>query len=326
MKAAKRKIIIPGGTGFLGVSLAGYLVGFGFEVVILSRGLKPNQNGIRYTQWDGKTLSTWANELDGAYAVINLAGRTVDCRYTQKNKNEIINSRVDSTKVIGEAIKRCINPPKIWLNASSATIYRDSRDKFMDETTGEVGDDFSMNVCKVWEKTFFDIDLPNIRKVALRTSIVLGSHGGALEPLVNLAKFGLGGVQGDGGQFFSWLHIDDFNQIIVWLLEQNQLSGVINCVGPQPVTNKKLMQLLRKAVGMSFGLSLKKWMLEIGAFFMQTETELVLKSRKVVPQRLLESGYEFSFDTLEDTINDLVARKKSHQPTKNKDKQLVLQN
>ncbi|MGB0525922.1 MAG: TIGR01777 family oxidoreductase, partial [Flammeovirgaceae bacterium] len=306
MKKQKNKIVIPGGSGFLGISLAGYLSGAGYAVVILSRQKKNTQNGIRYEQWDGKTLGAWAKEIEGALAVINLAGRTVDCRYNQKNKAEILNSRIDSTAILGKAIQQCQTPPEVWINASSATIYRDSREQFMDEETGIIGDDFSMNVCKAWEKAFYSFELTHTRQLALRTSIVLGRHGGAFQPLRNLAKMGLGGKQGDGGQFFSWLHIDDFNRILLWLLQNPQFSGTVNCVAPHPVTNEEAMATLRKALNVPFGLNLPKWTLAIGAFFMRTETELVLKSRKVIPKRLLDQGFQFNFPTLVEAMNDLM--------------------
>lgn len=311
MNATKR-IIISGGSGFLGTSLAGYLTGSNYEVVILSRNPKPSRNGIRYATWDGKTLGAWTQELEGAFAIINLAGKSVDCRYHQKNKDEILNSRLDSTAIIGEAIKQTNTRPQIWFNASSATIYRDSRDKFMDENTGEVGNDFSMNVCKAWEKVFFECHIPNIRKVALRTSIVLGRHGGAFQPLVNLAKVGLGGSQGDGGQFFSWLHIDDFNRIILFLLNNHQINGVVNCVAPKPVENHVLMKILRKETKVSFGIPLPKLLLSIGAFMIRTETELILKSRKVIPKRLTELGFKFKFNTLDKAIHDLLDKKQTN--------------
>lgn len=302
------KIIIPGGSGFLGVSLAGYLTGLGYEVIILSRNNKEGLNGIRYIEWDGESMGNWAKEFENAVAIINLAGKSVDCRYTEKNKAAILSSRLNSTKIIGEAIKQCTHPPKVWMNASSATIYVDSREQFMDEETGIIGNDFSMNVCKSWEKVFYDSLTPTpVRKIALRTSIVLGKHGGAFIPLLNLAKVGLGGKQGDGGQFFSWLHIDDFNRSIHWLLT-NDLEGNVNIVGPKPIENEAVMSLLRKAVNRNYGLNLSNWMLKIGAFFRGTETELILKSRKVIPQRLLKAGFKFKFDTLESACTDLVNR------------------
>lgn len=309
MKTRTGKIIIAGGSGFLGTSLAAYLTGLDYEVVILTRAQAHVQHGVRYEQWDAKSLGDWQNEFEGAFAVINLTGKSVDCRYTQKNKDEILSSRLDSTRVIGQVIQHCKQAPQVWLNSSSATIYDDSRIQFMDEETGIIGDDFSMNVCKAWEKIFYEQDTPHTRKLALRTSIVLGNHGGAFKPLVNLAKVGLGGKQGDGEQFVSWLHIDDFNRIIAWLLMHEHFSGTVNCVSPAPVENHEFMTVLRKAVGRSFGFNLPKWALTIGAVFMQTEAELILKSRKVIPKRLLAAGFQFVHPTLEGAIASLVYKK-----------------
>jgi len=301
-----KKIVIPGGSGFLGMSLARFFERQGYSVIVLSRKAKKSEGNVSFIQWDGKLLGPWADEFENASAIINMAGRTVDCRYTEANKAQILNSRLDSTKIIGEAIQKCQNPPKVWLNSSSATIYEGSRDKMQDEETGTIGNDFSMNVCKEWEQMFFSSELPQTRRVALRTSIVLGKGGGAMQPLLNLAKVGLGGTQGDGGQFFSWLHIKDFVKIVNWLIEHEQIEGVVNCVAPNPVTNKELMQILRKSVGMPLGLPLANWMLKLGAMLIQTETELILKSRKVYPKRLVEEGYFFQYTLLEDAIAEIV--------------------
>lgn len=297
-----KKIIIPGGSGFLGQHLANYFSDKGFKIIILSRNTKPSIGNIHYAKWDGKTIGDWANHFEDAFAVINMAGRSVDCRYTDANKAEILNSRVDSTKIIGEAIKKTQNPPNIWLNSSTGTIYRYSEDMEMTEAKGEIGEGFSVNVAKAWEKTFREVDVPNVRKVIMRTSIVIGKNGGAMQPLVQLTKFGLGGFQGSGKQFISWLQVEDFCRITDYLLQHNHAEGIYNVVSPKPIRNKAFMKILRKVLKVPIGLPAMKWMIEIGAFFMRTESELVLKSRRLVPKRLLSEGFEFKYVNIEDAL------------------------
>jgi len=256
--------------------------------------------------WDAKTIDDWATELDGADVLINMTGRSVDCRYHQKNKDLILNSRVDSTTVLGEAIAVCKNPPKVWLNSSTATIYRHSLDKEMDEEHGEIGNGFSVSVAKAWEKAFFEANTLSTRKVALRTAIVLGKEGGALQPMVKMTKLGLGGKQGSGDQKFSWIHEDDFVQIIDFCIKNSEIDGAINVVSPHPSDNKTLMRLLRKTLNIPFGIPAPKPILEMGAFLIRTETELLLKSRNVIPKRLLEHGYTFSYQNLETALKELI--------------------
>lgn len=297
-----QKIIIPGGSGFLGQHLATYFSKKGFEIVILSRSSKPSKGNIHYAKWDGKTLGDWASHFEAAFAVINMAGRSVDCRYTAANKAEILNSRVDSTKIIGEAIKQAKNPPRIWLNSSTGTIYRYSEDKEMTETAGEIGEGFSVNVAKAWEKTFREVDVPNVRKVIMRTSIVIGRNGGAMQPLVQLTKLGLGGFQGSGKQFISWLQVEDFCRITEYLIHNEKAEGIYNVVSPKPIRNQAFMKILRQILNVPIGLPAMKWMIEIGAFFMRTESELVLKSRRLVPERLLSEGFEFQYVDIEEAL------------------------
>jgi uncharacterized protein (TIGR01777 family) len=245
--------------------------------------------------------------LEGAFALINLAGKNVNCRYTAENKREILESRVHSTKVLAKAFETLKDPPGVWLQMSSATIYRHAQDKPMDETFGEIGDDFSMNVCKEWEKAFDDIKIPNLRKIVMRTSIVLGRDGGALRPMKNLVKFGLGGSQGTGKQMMSWIHQDDLAGIVEWML-RDSASGVYNVTAPQPVTNATFMKQLRAACGAWFSTSTPGWLLASGAKLIGTETELVLKSRWVIPKRLIQEGYRFKFPSVESALKDLLAR------------------
>ncbi|MFK7949956.1 MAG: TIGR01777 family oxidoreductase [Saprospiraceae bacterium] len=297
-----QKIIIPGGSGFLGQHLANYFSNKGFEIIILSRSTKPSKGNIYYAKWDGKTMGDWTSHFENAFAIINMTGRSVDCRYTATNKTEILNSRVDSTKIIGEAIEKTKNPPKIWLNSSTGTIYRYSEDKEMTEKEGEIGEGFSVDVAKAWEKTFQEVKNPNVRKVIMRTSIVIGKNGGAMQPLVQLTKFGLGGSQGTGKQFISWLQVQDFCRITEYLIDNQNAEGIYNVVSPKPIRNKTFMKILRNVLHVPIGLPAMKWMIEIGAFFMRTESELVLKSRRLVPERLLSEGFEFKYVDIEEAL------------------------
>ncbi|MFP9099683.1 TIGR01777 family oxidoreductase [Flavobacterium sp. RHBU_24] len=300
-----KKLVIAAGTGFLGQALTAYFKDTVDEIIILTRGENRNNANIKYVHWDAKTLNCWEAELEHADVLINLAGKSVDCRYTEQNKNKIIASRVDSTVVLGKAIAQCDYLPLHWLNSSTATIYRHSEDKQMDEVTGEVGADFSMNVAKMWERAFFCCHIPTTRKTALRTSIVLGKGGGAFPALLKLAQLGLGGKQGNGRQFVSWIHETDFARAVGFLI-QNKMDGVVNVVSPAPVRNSEFMTTLRKAAGIPFGIPQPKWLLQLGAAVIGTETELVLKSRNVVPSRLLEAGFKFEYAEVERTLADLV--------------------
>lgn len=296
-----KTIIIAAGTGFMGRHISKHFLDENWNVIVLTR--NPIDNGIRnYKEihWDAKKIADWSSFLDGSEIVLNLTGKSVDCRYTEKNKAEIINSRVDSTKVLHKVIATCKTPPKLWINASTATIYRDSRDKEMTEANGEIGADFSMGVAKKWEKSFFEKKLNNTRQVALRTSLVLGKDGGVLGPLINLVKFRLGGHHGDGQQKFAWIHIDDVVGIIKHIYENENLRGAINCTAPSKITNADFMGSLRKVLSIKWGLNHPKWMLSMGAIFIGTETELILKSRWVYPEIILNSGYTFKYrDELE---------------------------
>ena len=300
-----KKLIIAAGTGFLGQVLVEHFKNKFDEIVIFTRGEHKILDDIKYVNWDAKTFSGWENELENASVLINLAGKSVDCRYTDANKKEIYNSRINSTKILNEAVLNCKNPPKHWLNSSTSTIYRFSLDKQMDEVYGETGDDFSMNIAKSWEKTFFETETPKTLKTALRTSIVLGKNGGAFIPLKMLTKFGLGGKQGKGNQFISWIHEKDFARAIEFIAEK-EMSGIVNVVSPEPIANYEFMKTLQKSIGVSFGISTSKFLLKIGSFIIRTEPELVLKSRNVIPKRLQENGFQFEYDTLEKAIKNLL--------------------
>lgn len=300
-----KKLIIAGGTGFLGQALTAYFKDAYDEIVILSRSENKTEEHVRYVYWDARSKGAWCRELEGTTAVINLCGKSVDCRYTEKNKALIFSSRLDSTAIIGEAILACQTPPLVWINGASATIYRYSETEPMTERTGEIGTGFSIEVCKSWENVFNNFRLPATRKVNLRISMVMGKTGGVFPELMNIIKKGLGGTMGKGRQQVSWIHIDDFCRMVDWSIETQSVQGIYNSVAPNPVSNKILMQLLRRKAGVPFGLPATAWMLEIGAFFIKTETELILKSRYSYPERALEEGFQFKHQTIESCLNQL---------------------
>lgn len=313
----KRKIIIAGGTGFIGKELIKLFSANNDEIIVLTRGLKNvqtnsydheyvlHQSNTRYVLWDAKTAGEWVKELEAADIIINMCGKSVNCRYTAKNKAAIFSSRTQTTTLLGEAIRNCVAPPKLWINASSATIYRHATDRPQDEYNGEIENDFSVQVCKLWEKTFFDVRTPFTRKVALRMAVTLGS-GGVIVPYFNLLKFGLGGQQGSGQQMYSWVHIKDTCRIINWIYDHKEMEGVYNCSSPNPVSNKVFMRTLRNVTGHKIGLPAYEWMLKIGAAIIGTETELILKSRWVLPARLLETGFHFEYDTIDKAFTEIV--------------------
>jgi uncharacterized protein (TIGR01777 family) len=292
-----KKIVIAGGTGFIGKYLAGQFQSLGYEVVIISR----RENNVRWENTAGIIAA-----LENSEMLINLAGKSVDCRYNQKNKDEILRSRTETTKILGQAILKCSNPPPLWVNSSTATIYRHAEDRPMTEATGEIGKGFSVNVATNWEKVFFSFQLPQTRQVALRMAIVLGKGGGVVKPFVNLVRFGLGGKQGNGKQMFSWIHIEDLLNIILFFQLHKELNGVFNCSAPNPVDNKTLMKTFRKLMNVKFGLPAPAWLLEMGATIIKTETELILKSRWVVPEKLVEAGYVFKYPAIEPALSNIL--------------------
>ncbi len=298
-------VVLAGGTGFLGDVLARALTARGVPVVVLTRRPRPARGLVRFIPWDGRTVGDWRSELEGAAAVINLAGRSVDCRYGPANRRRILESRVDSTRALGEAIAACALPPATWINSSSATIYRHALDRPMDEPTGELGSGFSVDVCRAWEKALFEAAVPRTRRVALRTALVMGRDGGPFPVLARLARFGLGGTFASGEQYVSWIHEEDFAAAVLHVLDTPGLEGPVNVAAPDPRPNAEFMRTLRHALGVRIGLPSARWMLEVGAFLLRTETELVLKSRRVVPTRLLASGFRFRYTTIEEALPDL---------------------
>jgi uncharacterized protein (TIGR01777 family) len=310
-----KKIILAGGSGFLGGELAQHFTTLGWEVIILTRKSRLRAEGLREVAWDSKSVGDWARELEGATAVVNLTGRSVDCRYNARNRREIMDSRVNSTRAVGEAIARCKTPPRVWLNSSTATLYQHTFGKPHDESSREMDsatdakDAFSVEVAQAWERTLDEAKTPRTRKVALRTSMVLGLGRNSVFPVLRrLTKFGLGGRQGSGRQFVSWIHAEDFCRAVEWVIAHDELAGPINQCAPNPLPNVEMMMLFRAVCGMPIGLPATEWMLEIGAFFLRTETELIFKSRRVVPGRLLESGFKFNFPYFREALVDLEQR------------------
>jgi hypothetical protein len=303
-----KRLVIASGSGFLGDALIHYFGSKFDEYIILTRSPHQNENNIKYIQWDAKTIGEWTQYLEGAECVINLCGKSVDCRYNAKNKTLIFSSRLDSTAVLGKAIANCKDAPKVWMNAASATIYRYSEDKIMTETDVEYGEGFSVEVCKAWEKIFNESQTPNTRKINLRISMVMGKRAGVFPVLRKLTKRFLGGKMGSGNQMVSWIHQEDFCRLVEWLINNKNAAGPYNVAAPNPISNDRMMKIFRKELKVPFGLPAYEWMLEIGAFFMRTETELILKSRNVISDRAMKEGFDFKFKTMEECVKNLEAR------------------
>jgi uncharacterized protein (TIGR01777 family) len=311
---SRERIVIAGGGGFLGGILARRWNESGPEVVMLSRSPQLRNDGAREIFWDARSLGDWAATLNGASALINFTGRTVNCRYNEKNRRQILDSRVLSTRVLGQAIAQCPKPPAVWLNASTATIYKHTFGNAWDES-GEIGatpeakDEFSVQVAQAWEEALREANTPSTRKVALRTAMVLGLHENSVFPMLRrLVRLGLGGRMGSGDQFVSWIHEEDFCRAIEWLIARGDLDGVVNVAAPNPVTNREMMQIFREVIRVPVGLPAASWMLELGAIFLRTETELIIKSRRVVPARLVASGFDFRFSEMMAAVREIQDR------------------
>ena len=307
------RVVMPGGSGQVGTMLARAFYADGHDVVVLSR--RPSSQPWRVVEWDGVRLGAWQRDVDGSDVVINLTGRSVNCRYTTANRKEILQSRVLSTRVVGQAIAAAARKPHVWLQASTATIYAHRYDSPNDEHSGILGGTepgapnswrFSIDVARAWERAFEEAVVDGTRKVALRSAMTLSPDpGGVFDRLLGLAHHGLGGSAGDGRQFLSWIHYEDFIAAVRWLIDRDDIKGAVNVSAPNPLPNAEFMQVLCKACGVRIGLPARKWMLEIGAVFMRTETELILKSRRVVPARLLEGGFNFKYPDWRDAAVDL---------------------
>ena len=311
------KIVIPGGSGQVGSLLARAFRAGGHDVVVLGRG---GASDAHVVPWDGRTLGAWVSEIEGADVVVNLAGRSVNCRYTQKNMAEMMSSRVDSTRVVGLAIAQASRPPRVWLQMSTATIYAHRFDAANDEATGIIGGDepdvpsywrFSIDIAKAWEREQAEASTPRTRKVALRSAMVMSpDRGGIFDVLLGLTRRGLGGTIAGGSQFMSWIHERDFVRAIELLIAREDFEGPVNLASPNPLVQRDFMAALRRASGTRVGLPVTRWMAEIGAFFLRTDTELTFKSRRVVPGRLLGAGFAFDFPDWPAAAADLVARRR----------------
>jgi uncharacterized protein (TIGR01777 family) len=310
------RIVIPGGSGQVGRMLARHFHSQGHAVVVLSR--IPQAAPWSVAEWDASTLGPWVDELEHSDVCINLAGRSVNCRYTEANRREIYESRIRPTQLLHEAIASLRKPPRVWLNASTATIYRHALDRPMNEASAELGGDepgapatwnFSIEVAKGWEGTFFSAATPRTRRVALRSALTLSpDRGGIFDVLLGLVRRGLGGAMGSGSQMVSWIHESDFLNAVDFLIAHEEFSGVVNLAAPNPLPNRDFMRALREAWGTHIGMPAPAWLIEIGTFLMRTESELVLKSRWVLPRRLLDAGFGFQFPEWASAARDLVSR------------------
>lgn len=316
------KIVIPGGTGQVGRILARAFHGRGDDVVIVSRG---GSTDAAVVAWDGCSVGGWADEVDGADVVVNLAGRSVNCRYTDANLQAMMSSRVDSTRAVGLAIEQAARPPHVWLQMSTATIYAHRCDAPNDEATGQIGGaeagvpeywKFSVDIAQARERTQQEANTPRTRRVALRTAMVMSpDRGGIFDVLLRLTRVGLGGPVGGGRQFMSWIHDRDFARAVDFLIARDDIDGPVNLTAPTPLPQRDFMAGLRAAWGARIALPATKWMAAIGAFFLRTDTELTLKSRRVVPTRLLDARFAFEFPEWADAARDLVERWRAHRDT-----------
>ncbi len=311
------RIVIPGGTGQVGGILRRRYAASGHDVVVLSRQPETVEPGVRHRVWDGRSVGDWAEELDGADVVVNLAGRSVSCRYTDEHLLQMMNSRVDSTRAVGRALELVARPPAVWLQMSTATIYADRRDAPNDEATGIIGGhesgvpaywEFSVRIAQHWEAAQQEATLPDTRRVALRAAMVMSpDRGGVFDYLLRMARLGLGGPVAGGGQYVSWIHADDLCRAIDLLIARPDLEGPVNLAAPGPLPQRELMRDLRRAWGRRPGLPATRRMAELGAWALRTDTELLLKSRRVVPGRLLEAGFSFDHPSWPEAAADLVA-------------------
>ncbi len=301
----KRKVVIAGGSGLLGQSLSEVLINQGYEVVILTRGKEKVENGKSYVHWDSQTVGDWAKELDGSHALVNFTGRSINCIYTKKNKHDIVHSRVDSVRALWEALHQTKNPPQAFINAGALAIYGNTTEK-CDENAPH-GSGFSADVCKMWEEAFYKESHSSIRQVLFRIGIVLTPENGALEPLKKLVTFNLGGTVGSGKQYFSWIHIDDMNEMIIRAIENETMQGTYNAATPEAPTNKQFMKTMRKVMDKGWAPKTPTPFVWLGAYlFMRTEPEIVLEGRFGYPKKLLDEGFEFKFPQLEQALEDLI--------------------
>jgi uncharacterized protein len=290
------KIVIAGGTGFIGSYLYQKLTEEGNEVVLISR-----KTG--HIQWNVQKIKT---AIKGSDVLINLSGRSINCRHNTENKKEILSSRISTTRMLSEAVTKCTLPPKVWINSSATAMYEYKVGNVSTEKTFVKAISFLSDVVEKWESEFFLRNDKRTRKVALRTAVVLGKNGGALYKLLQLTRLGLGGKAGNGHQMFSWIHVDDYFRIIKFIINNDNLSGIINCSSPHAVTNNQLMHELRKNVGVRIGIPSPAFGIKIGAMLLNTEADLILGSSNVYPEVLLNAGYEFEYPTISSALYQLV--------------------
>ncbi|MDQ8185475.1 TIGR01777 family oxidoreductase [Pelagicoccus sp. SDUM812002] len=301
-----KKLVIAGGTGFLGQVLARHFTRKNWQVIILTRDPHPPTFVGQPLNWNGETLGSWTAALEGAHAIVNLCGKSVDCRYHPSNRKQILDSRIAPTRVLAQAIQKLERPPAVWLNAASATIYRHSLETPMDENHGELGDGFSVDICRAWEAAFFEDNLTQTRRVALRTSMVLGHGKNSVYPiLARIARCGMGGKLGSGEQMVSWIHEADFARAVEFAIDDEEISGTLNVTAPAPLRNSVFMRAIRGAVRIPFGLPHYRPMLEVAAWLLRTETELTLKSRFAVPAKLLKRRFVFYYPFVDEALGDL---------------------
>ncbi|GAA5040141.1 DUF1731 domain-containing protein [Streptomyces siamensis] len=315
------KVVIPGGTGQVGTVLRRALSAAGHEVVVLTR--RPTRRGE--VPWDGRTLGPWADVIDGSDLVVNLAGRSVSCRYTAPNLRAMMDSRVESARVVGEAIAAAAVPPRVWMQMSTATIYAHRFDAAHDERHGVLGGAepgvpgywaYSVDIAKAWEREQERAETPGTRKVALRSAMVMSPDpGGVFDVLLRLARLGLGGPVAGGAQYVSWIHDRDFVRAVEFLADREDIAGPVNLAAPAPLPHRLFMHALRTAWGVPVGLPATGWMAEIGAFALRSDTELLLKSRRVVPGRLLDAGFTFDHPEWRPAADDLVRRVRDRRGT-----------
>jgi len=310
------KIVLPGGTGQVGAILDRALTAAGHDVVLLTR----SPNGDRQVRWDGSTLGDWARQIDGSDVVINLAGRSVSCRYTEENRAAMMSSRVESARVVGDAIAGAARPPKVWMQMSTATSYAHRFDAANDEYDGVIGGDepgvpeywaYSVDIARNWEAALDHAATPDTRKVALRSAMVMSpDRGGVFDVLSWLTRLGLGGPVAGGRQYVSWIHDRDFVAAIQFLIEHDDIAGAVNLAAPCPLPQREFMRELRSAWRMPFALPATRWMAEVGAYTIRSDTELLLKSRRVIPGRLADAGFTFDFPQWRTASADLAIRRR----------------
>jgi hypothetical protein len=309
-RVSKGRVVLAGGSGFLGRALAEAFARAGYEPVVLTRRVRRSR--VRQVEWDGRTLGAWARELEGAAAVVNLTGRSVDCRHTPEHRREIVESRIHSVEALGRAIDACVEPPAVLIQAASLAVYGDAGRRVCGEDA-PAGQGFPVEVCLRWEQAFDSLELSATRKALLRIGFVLGRDGGALPTLARLARLYLGGTVGEGHQYISWLHLRDFCRLVLWCVEREAAAGVYNATGPCPVTNAEFMCELRCALKRPWSPRVPAWLVRLGAFFLRTEPALALEGRRCIPDRLVEEHFKFLYTNLESALADLLTESKEQE-------------